>query len=563
MSGPWEQYQTPAAAPAQASGPWTQYAQAAAPSAPPAPKPEAGTNSLWGTIRAAARGAADTASFGFGDELGAAAQALLPMGGSHSAYTDGFRKAYDANVAAIHNNAASDDANHPVARTVGQVAGAIPAAVTMGGGAGMLGRLAVNGAQGAVYGLGSGSGGMADRATSAGKGGLFGAAGGELGNVAVKAASRVLSPVVNPLVQHMLDMGVNLSPGQRAGGGFNTAEGALARVPLIGELANKARNDSLTSANTAVMNDSLQHIGAQLPAGTTGNAAHAYGQQAFSDAYDAVNPALSFVPDAAHAANVDDLLTRATTPGVDSLTPAYAAKLKGAANDDMTRRVDPTTGAMTGQAYADYVSKMKKSITSYTGTGNGDQDAYASSLQDLLDHVETNARAYSPPEAIDAKDGVDKGYALWARLEDAAKRRGGPNGEWTPAQYDAAVQKGDSRVRSKGYLAGNALGQVNSNAITDVLPDGIKGSDTILKGLFTGGVGAASVGAAHFLSPTTLIPAAAAQLPYLPGIRQAGNYLTSGTRAPWARNAGGLLSQYAAPAGSALGLLSASKATGN
>jgi hypothetical protein len=52
---------------------------------------------------------------------------------------------------------------------------------------------------------------------------------------------------------------------------------------------------------------------------------------------------------------------------------------------------------------------------------------------------------------------VDRGYAKLVRLEDASKRAGGEAATFTPDQYNSAVKSGDSSVRNRNYLSGDAL----------------------------------------------------------------------------------------------------------
>ena len=79
-------------------------------------------------------------------------------------------------------------------------------------------------------------------------------------------------------------------------------------------------------------------------------------------------------------------------------------------------------------------------------------------LGEMQGIIDQTARRSSPPEAAAAMDAADEGYALWTRVENAARMRGGDTAAFTPSQLDAAVQRGDGSVRSRSYLRGDALG---------------------------------------------------------------------------------------------------------
>lgn len=118
------------------------------------------TGSVDPTAAAGFRGAEDSLSMGFRDELTGASRALASGGN------------VDAEIAAQRQQDANDWQNHPISRAFGQLAGG--AALPIGGEA-TLGRLALaGGAYGAAHGFGSGEGGM-DRLVQAGEQGAGGA----------------------------------------------------------------------------------------------------------------------------------------------------------------------------------------------------------------------------------------------------------------------------------------------------------------------------------------------------------------------------------------------------
>lgn len=153
-----------------------------------------------GATGAMMRGIGDTATFGMLDEIGGVVDTL---GGTDKRENiwNSRRPLKDILYGNIDQNRAieaGDDQNHGVARTVGQLAGAV--AIPIGAGARSASELAkVGGGLGAAYGFGSGEGGVTDRFPSTIGGAVTGAAlgygAGKLGElVGAKFGNRTPPP---------------------------------------------------------------------------------------------------------------------------------------------------------------------------------------------------------------------------------------------------------------------------------------------------------------------------------------------------------------------------------
>lgn len=144
------------------------------------------------------RGAADAATFGFSDEIAAAA------GAGPALFTDDdYGERYEANLA---KERAQDAAANPWVRGAGQLAGGVASGVAAAPAtlAALPARMPLlakgitqGTAQGAAYGFGSGEGGIENRAIEAGKGAAIGGATGAALPLVVgagKSVARSLSP---------------------------------------------------------------------------------------------------------------------------------------------------------------------------------------------------------------------------------------------------------------------------------------------------------------------------------------------------------------------------------
>lgn len=193
MAGPWEKYQK------QGDGPWAKYQRKAA--------PEDGRDSILGRVDAAMRGAADTLSLGFADEIAAG------LGTGFGLIGD-----YDQELKRQRGIDEADAEDRFGYRLSGQLAGGITGGVGLARNGLSLGANAVNrGASlgrvaaasagdgailGGAHGFGSGEG-AENRGFNAVKGGLTGLAIGGAAPVAVAGVQRGLGMAAAPVMARL------------------------------------------------------------------------------------------------------------------------------------------------------------------------------------------------------------------------------------------------------------------------------------------------------------------------------------------------------------------------
>jgi hypothetical protein len=412
--------------------------------------------------------------------------------------------------------------DHPYAYAGGEIGGAIVGSLTAGGLAARalpsLGAGAASLVGDMGYGAGFGAGENNDnRLVGAAQGALGAAAGNIGGQAVVRGVAGAIAPNVSEGVRFLRDNGVRTTPGQSLGPTASRYEEKLVSLPIIGDLVRNGRQRALTDFNLGVMNDSLGRIGTQIPDGVEGTAAMAHGQQAFDNAYDAARSQMQLVPDVQMATDLTDLSTRVAN---GELSEASANRLGTIYQAEVMRRLN-TNGPVSGDTY--------KTISSRLGalqrTTRATDPELSGALREMQGIIDQTARRSSPPEAAAAMDAADEGYALWTRVENAAKMRGGDTGSFTPAQLDSAVQRGDGSVRSRAYLRGDALGQDWATHGKNILRDVVPNSGTADR-LATGGV----LSGIGYMAPQTAIPAALATGAYVPGVRDVLSSVIGGAR---------------------------------
>lgn len=230
MAGPWERYQAQSPQPA---GPWQKYAAAGEQSQQPAEQPEAASRSPqeieapgWmGAFNAATEATQSGLMGGFDDEI--AAGMLSPIDAAIDwAKGKGFDigAAYTRKQKMLDDQKAARREQHPVASTVGEIAGGL-ALPGVGKGARVaeaamdvakpVGSTVANiikgGAQGAGYGAvyGAGEAKPGERLEGAAKGaayggltgGVIGGAGGVIANRATRKAAEAYAPTTDELAE--------------------------------------------------------------------------------------------------------------------------------------------------------------------------------------------------------------------------------------------------------------------------------------------------------------------------------------------------------------------------
>lgn len=436
----------------------------------------------------------------------------------------------EENLGAVQNE-------NPGSFFTGEVAGSIGGAAAIGKGAAKLtakalpnaapaileggGRVAVarevgkDAAQGAFQGSGQAEEG--ERLSGAAKGAAWATGGDLAGRGLAKGFGRTLKPKTDPDIALLREKGVRTSIGQSIGPTASKIEEKITSIPIVGDVVRKSRERALADFNQAVVNESLSRIGAKLPKDATGSAAMGHAQRAFNRAYDQARAGMRMVPDAQLQTDLNVLATNARDELDDD---TYKAVLK-IYDAQIGRRIKK--GALDGSQYKDMTSALGR----LADTAKREQKfAKAETLQTMQSIVDNAARRSSPVEAVTKLDAADEGYALFVRAENAAKMRGGETGSFTPSQYDSAVQRGDSSVRSKAYLRGDALGQDMAEAGKRILRDNVGTSGTFERAA----VGGAMFGGAGLWNPATLAPAAAVMAAYSPKVRDATSSLIAGKR---------------------------------
>jgi hypothetical protein len=300
---------------------------------------------------------------------------------------------------------------------------------------------------------------------------VLGAVGGGL------ASPRARQPrAVRPEVRALVDEGVQLTPGQMAGGAAKQIEDAATSVPILGSAISDARRRGVETFNRAALNRSLRPIGEELPEGVqSGHEAIAYAGDRISAGYRAALPEGGVRADPGFTEAVSALV-----PTFDTLTPANSTRLQNIVNERLTSRLGQD-GRLTGEMYQRVVGELENEARRFSRSTDADEQAMAEAITGVTAALREAAARQNPAFGARIRQ-LNEAWANITRAETAAAAGKDPAGVFTPAQYDSAVRSGSDTVRRRGYARGQALGQDLSSAAKTVLPSQLNESGTATRG---------------------------------------------------------------------------------
>lgn len=505
MADPWAQFKD------ADSDPWARFQDApanAAPKSKPAPK-----RTVWDD--AAGAMANINRGLGIGDEIAGGLRTAGNVLAGRVGLMD-IPQDFSRSMASQRQIEDSYNAEHPhyaaLARGTGN---ALTAFVPTGQSANMLAQSPriLNMARGAVTGgltaagfAAADRGTLQERASGAARAARdpvalgVGAIAGGLGPA--RASTRTPKPAINEDVVGLRERGVPLTPGQAKGGVAKAAEDAFTSTPILGTAIQEARGAGLQAYNRAAGDEALSAVGERLPEGVqAGHETVAYVEKRLGELYDETIPNTTVVADNEFKANISQRLSDLA----QDMTPKGRARLNEILNDRVVSRVGPDS-AVDGETFQRIMSGLTTSKRRYSGSQDVDQRAVAEGIEVMQDEMRA-AAARQDPAFAEKKAAVDKGWAMFSRLRDAASSPGAERGIATPSQFGGAARRADRSVGRGMTAKGQAYGQDFADMGKAVLPNKTPDSGTATRGgwgmmasapgaIIAGGAAGGPVGAA-------------------------------------------------------------------
>lgn len=501
---PWEKYGTQQ--PQAASGPWAKYA----PKVEPQAEETQQTAEPIGRAGRFARGAEDVLDAGAQMLVNALPEKLVS--GVNSVMGDKLAptaKQFNANQVQEERDyqarrEASGNTGFDGYRMAGNVAGSLPLARLLPGASATYGGAVATGAgTGAVMGAlqpvtdDTKSFG-AQKVEQAGTGAATGAVLGPF----MKLIGSWISPKVDADVKFLRDRGVTPTPGQMLGRSGTVAESKATSIPVLGDYIAGAQRRSIKDFNKAAYNEALKPIGETFK-GEAGHSGVASVQKTLGAAYDDLLSKMTFKADQQFMTDLQGV-----TGLAQYLTPDKSRQFSTILKNEVTPRLAPN-GTMDGITVKQLENELGGFIKKFGSSTSADDHMLADALGEVLRSVRSTLERSNPQQATRLAD-INKGWAMYARLRDAASRSGAlkNDGVFTPEALYAAVRGGDRSAGKGATAGGKALMQDLAKAGTNVLGSKYPDSGTAGRLLGPGILGLSA------FNPTAAGVAAAGVAPY-------------------------------------------------
>lgn len=469
---------------------------------------------------------------GFGETM-LGAQQLLGRGLTSMGSTNvGPWLAQDAEkgIANLNSQYNPYSAAHPMVAGAGNIGGQAAATAPLAfaapeiGGMGLLGKIGTGAA------LGAANGAVAPVANPGNdfwqqKLGQIGsnAAVGGVATPLVAGLGGAVSGVVDPVRQRLANMGISMTPGQTAGGGWQTLENKATSLPIIGDLIKSAQQRGVQSFNKAAYDQVLAPLG-QTYSGPVGQEGVAAVKQTIGDAYNNALGNMTFrATDPQFQADITKLAGMA-----QGLPPQQQQQFMRTLQTQVFGKLGPQ-GIMDGQTLKGVQEELGDAARGYNGDASFDNRQLGAAIGEIKNAIDSSLPRYNAPDAVQNLANANAAYANFVRLRGAAGSQGAMNngGIFTPAQLQSAVRAADKSVGKGASATGNALMQDFSQDAMGVLGKGYPDSGTAGRLGTAGALGALFSHPGMLLSPWTYVAAAPA-LAYTPlGQRAAQGLLMS------------------------------------
>ena len=286
-------------------------------------------------------------------------------------------------------------------------------------------------------------------------------------------------------VGKLLEDGVELTVGQRAGGMARRMEEANKSNPYIGGAIREQEQKALTSFNAAVFRKSLKAAGLPDAMAGEGRDFVKTGQQRFSEAYE---------KDAEHyRVEGDDTLIK-DLMDTHNATVELPSDKRRQFEATMQRRVlgrmgiEPEEGEtfmntlqrlkgkrLDGKLFKQVESEMTQIAGKFHSSPDPADHMLADHFDEALSALRDNMERSSDPEVRERLRKLNTGYAMFTRGRAAAANRATSGGKFTTGDFLQAVKRQDKSAAKGSFARGDALFQdfaEDAHAVlSNVLPD--------------------------------------------------------------------------------------------
>lgn len=407
---------------------------------------------------------------------------------------------------------------HPIVAGAGNIGGQVAATTPLAmvapevSGMGLMGRIGTGAALGAANGAVAPVENPGDNFWQQKAGQIGMNAGvGALATPITAALGGIVQGVTDPVRQRLAGMGITMTPGQLAGGGWQTLENKASSLPLVGDLIKGAQQRGVQSFNKATYDQVLAPLG-QTYSGPVGQEGVAAVKQTIGDAYNNALGNMTFrATDPQFQADITKL-----TGMAQGLPAAQQQTFMNTLKNQVFGKLGPQ-GLMDGPTLKGVQEELGDAARGYMGDPSFDNRQLGAAIGEVRNAINNSLPRYNAPDAVQNLSNANAAYANYVRLRGAAGSQGAMNngGIFTPAQLQSAVRSADKSAGKGSSATGNALMQDFSQDAMGVLGKGYPDSGTAGRLGTAGAIGALFSHPGMLLNPWTYAAAAPA-LAYTP-----------------------------------------------
>lgn len=298
------------------------------------------------------------------------------------------------------------------------------------------------------------------------KGGAISAGTGAAFSGAGNVASRVVGPWATDVAQNLIGRGIRLTPGETLGGYAKRAEDSLVSAPFVGAMIRGRQNEAIqdfnrTAAREAMAPDRVvsRRLEQTMPQTDVGHDLIHEVQMLLNARYGQVVPRMTARYDQQLVNELNAINARVPAVRQGEFRDAIARWIDNSAT--FANPANPLSGTLTGRGLQNALGGLRdegQGLIAARGSQAYDRDL-GHAILDAHDALEGAAARSTNTRTMNDYRRVQRAYAGFARIRDAASRIGADQGVFTPAQLMSAVRGGDRSAGKGATAAGNALMQ--------------------------------------------------------------------------------------------------------
>jgi len=307
-------------------------------------------------------------------------------------------------------------------------------------------------------------------------------------------------PEMSPEAKLLVNEGVRLTPGQKAGPFIRRIEEGAQSVPVTGHFIRGAEKAARDDFNRAIYNRVLEPVGEKYEtSGPIGNEGIASLRDKLGAAYDRAIRGTTFKVNLADQTPVgltpDDLGDLHKILGL--MTTERREQFNKIISQRFTERLS-ADGAMDAATFKEVEGELRGLARRYSRSDDLDQAHVGDAIDETVDLLRESLMRQNPTKAAELQ-AANRAYSRYVAAETGARRRLGSDGVMTPQDFLGGLSAMDASVRknrfARGVLDMQDLARAGNKVLSSTLPNSGTADRLLLRDAALTSLGA---GGAHY-----------------------------------------------------------------